>query len=181
MGTPKRTLNFGKHPNFGKRSPATRWFAPFQHKAGLKILEIGAQQGKSLHAWSRYFTDAAIIAGLAYGDRTDRVANNSKSWDKVVVFWGDQSKNETMQMLRGKGPWDIIIEDGSHYPPHMIFNFFSLWSSVEPGGLYVVEDLQTNYWKDGTVFYGYNMVGKGIAAGPEHSAVAKFKQLLRGT
>ena len=117
-----------------------KWLAPFQFKQGLKLVEIGAERGRSLHMWSKYFQNASLIAGLAYGDMTEHVEESSQAWDKVAVYWGDQSKQETMQLLADKGPWDVVIDDGSHYPAHQIFSFFSLWNSVNPGGLYVVED-----------------------------------------
>lgn len=44
-----------------------------------------------------------------------------------------------MQELITKGPWDVIIDDGSHLPSHMIYTMFALWQSVKPGGLYIIE------------------------------------------
>jgi len=57
--------------------------------------------------------------------------------------------------LIARGPWDIIIDDGSHVPYHQVFSFFSLWKAVVPGGLYVIEDLETNYWEPGRKVYGH--------------------------
>ena len=34
--------------------------------------------------------------------------------------------------------------------PHMVYNLFSLWKTVNPGGLFVVEDIETCYWKSGS-------------------------------
>lgn len=153
-----------------------RWFAEFQQQPGLKLLEIGAQQGGSLLAWSRFFTDPELIMGLAYGDMTEGVEGRAKNMSKVTVHFGDQGKNETMQYLREAGPWDVIIDDGSHYPPHMIFVFFHLWTSVRAGGMYVIEDLETNYWRNGSRMYGYTMLGEGFFNGPNFSAVSKLQQ-----
>eukprot|EP00439_Symbiodinium_sp_Y106_P072917 s3750_g13.t1 len=153
-----------------------KWFAEFQQKAGLKLLEIGAQAGGSLLAWSRYFANAELIMGLAYGDHTEGVEDRAKGMKKVVVRFGDQGHKETMQFLIEDGPWDLIIDDGSHYPPHMIFSFFHLWNSVKWGGVYVIEDLETNYWRDGRNIYDYIMKGDGIWNGPNLSAVAKLQQ-----
>ncbi|CAE7532379.1 elmMI [Symbiodinium natans] len=155
-----------------------KWLAPFQHKPGFKLAEIGAERGGSLHAWSRYFSQAAVICGIAYGHLSENVESKATSWDKVVVLRGDQSKRETMQLLLDKGPWDVIIDDGSHDPPHMVYSFFALWSAVNPGGLYVVEDLETNYWPDGKKGYENYIRGNGVMNGPDLSAVAKFKQFI---
>ena len=32
----------------------------------------------------------------------------------------------------------------------MVYNLFSLWKTVNPGGLFVVEDIETCYWKSGS-------------------------------
>jgi hypothetical protein len=47
------------------------------------------------------------------------------------------------------------------------------------GGLYVIEDLETNYWKKGKKVYGYPLSGgisKTVSA--KDRAVEKFKQLI---
>lgn len=155
-----------------------RWLAPYRHKSGVVLLEIGAQYGRSLKMWSDYFVDPSLILGLAYGKSSDGVEERSQDLNGVSVYRGDQSSPETMAYLRTKGPYDVIIDDGSHVPDHMIFSFFELWNSVKPGGMYVIEDLETNYWKDGRRIYGYKLRGTGISAGPKTSAVAKFQQFV---
>jgi len=49
-------------------------------------------------------------------------------------------------MSRELGPFDIIIDDGSHMSHHIIASFNALFPHVRPGGIYVVEDLATAYW-----------------------------------
>ena len=100
-------------------------------------MEIGAEHGRSLKVWDDYFTSPKTVLGLAYGNSAGGV--EKKLGPKTTVIWGDQSKNETMQELIARGPWDIIIDDGSHEPSHMIYSLFSLWKSLKPGGLYVIE------------------------------------------
>jgi hypothetical protein len=82
-----------------------------------------------------------------------------------------------MDHLIGQGPWDTIIDDGSHVPAHMTFSLFSLWNSIKPGGLYIIEDLETDYWPDGTKVFDYAMKGQGIDSTPEYSAVSKIQQV----
>lgn len=159
-----------------------KWLSEFRNKPSLKFLEIGARDGKSLTLWSRYFTRPSLILGLAYDNSKRRqttrgIENVSSTLDNVDVLYGDQSKNETMNALKEKGPWDIIIDDGSHVPQHMMFSLFSLWDNIRPGGLYIIEDLETNYWPDGASIYGYKLQGVGIGASPERSAVSKLQQL----
>jgi hypothetical protein len=153
------------------------WLRIFRHKPNMKILEIGAEAGRSLKVWSDYFRYPEKIMGLAYGAMSDGVEDRSSNLKAVSVYRGDQSKKETMDYLIAKGPWDIIIDDGSHVPSHMIFSLFSLWNSVKPGGLYIIEDLETNYWPDGTKVFDYEMRNQGIDAGPEYSTVSKIQQV----
>jgi hypothetical protein len=83
-----------------------------------------------------------------------------------------------MQHLVVCGPWDIIIDDGSHVPSHVIFSLYMLWPSVRPGGMHIVEDLDTNYWPNNSMVYGYSLSGTGIGAPASSSVVAKLHQLV---
>ncbi len=42
--------------------------------------------------------------------------------------------------------YDIIIDDGSHVPQHQIISLACLLPALNPGGLYIIEDLETSYW-----------------------------------
>jgi hypothetical protein len=46
------------------------------------------------------------------------------------------------------GPFDIVLDDGSHMNHHVIFSFEQLFNSIKPSGVYVVEDACTSYWSD---------------------------------
>jgi hypothetical protein len=157
----------------------TPWLEPYRHVPGLKILEIGARDGKSLTLWDKYFTNASLILGLAYKAGTDKLPGRLVGMKhNVSLYYGDQSELESMRALAEYGPFDIIIDDGSHVPEHVVFSLFSLWDrAVKPGGLYVIEDIETSYWRNGSKLYGYTIVGAGIGAKPENSVVAKLEQI----
>ena len=45
------------------------------------------------------------------------------------------------------GPFDIILDDGSHKTHHQNISFGALFrSALKDGGCYMVEDVHTNYW-----------------------------------
>ena len=45
------------------------------------------------------------------------------------------------------GPFDIILDDGSHKTYHQLISFTSLFrDALKDGGCYMVEDMHTNYW-----------------------------------
>ena len=157
------------------------WLEPFRSVPDLNFLEIGVLKGASLQAWSEYFTSPECqIVGLGYGIPINikmKLRKELTSNQKFIE--GDQSQNKTMQTLRELGPFDVILDDGSHIPSHMIFTLFSLWeTSVKPGGLYIIEDLETNYWKNGSEIYGYVLEGTGFGVSAATSAVEKLKQLV---
>jgi hypothetical protein len=160
------------------------WLAPFRSKHGLIMAEIGAEQGRSLKAWAEYFDFPKRIVGVAYGESSQGVESVGEGYAsagvvELSILRGDQSKKETMDKLCSMGPFDIIIDDGSHVPKHMIFSFFSLFKNcLQPGGLYVIEDLETNYWNEETSIFGYKMQGTGFVTSPEYNAVEKMKQFI---
>jgi hypothetical protein len=153
------------------------WLEDFRRKSNLRLLEIGADTGASLNLWAEYFTDPDFIMGLAYGVSVQDVKNKTKNNPLIRVYYGDQASKPTMDYLRKQGPWDIIIDDGSHVPSHVTYSFFSLWKSVKYGGIYIVEDLETNYWRNGSKIYGYDLFNTGFDAGPQFSFVTKLQQI----
>jgi len=67
-----------------------------------------------LKIWDDYFTSPKTVLGVAYGNSAGGVEKTLGP--KTSVIWGDQSKNETMQDLISRGPWDVFIDDGSPVP-----------------------------------------------------------------
>lgn len=122
-------------------------FRKFRRKK-VKILEIGVggneskiYGGASLRMWKSYFR-----RGFIYGiDIYDKSALQEK---RIKIFQGDQGDEEFLKKVGDEvGPFDIIIDDGSHFNEHIITSFVSLFPYLNNGGIYVVEDLQTSYWE----------------------------------
>ena len=44
-----------------------------------------------------------------------------------------------------EGPFDIVVDDGSHQPKHIITTFEALYPFLKDEGHYFVEDVQTSY------------------------------------
>jgi len=156
--------------------------APYREIDGLRILEIGADSGISLGAWLKYFTKPAAVQGVAYGVDADAAKMTActlmpDQCEKLAIYSLDQSDKAALADMSAKNPegWNIIIDDASHYPPHQIISFQNLWPKLRPGGLYVVEDIETSYVDTGAV-YGYPLKG-GIGRAPPTNAVEQFKRL----
>lgn len=122
-------------------------FKKFKNKK-VKILEIGVggndslmHGGASLRMWKSYF-DKGFIYGI---DIYDKTALEEK---RIKIFQGDQADKIFLNKLgNDAGPFDIIIDDGSHFNEHIITSFNTLLPYLKNGGIYVVEDLQTSYWE----------------------------------
>ena len=116
-----------------------RLFAPLRSRP-LTILEIGVLNGASLRTWREYFPNARII-GADIEPFARRFGQTG-----IEVEYMDQSNLEDLVRVASKyQPFDIVVEDGSHRWEHQITTLKTLFPFVRPGGLYVVEDLQTNY------------------------------------
>jgi hypothetical protein len=47
------------------------------------------------------------------------------------------------------------VDDGSHIPEHQLLTFDALFQDLlEPGGVYIFEDIEVSYWRRGSL-YGY--------------------------
>ena len=102
-----------------------------------KVLEIGVYRGASLQMWQDFFPRAEI-----YG--VD-ISDVSVSGSRIHTIRGDQSDPALLEAVRAVGPFDLVIDDGSHRAGDLITTFDGLFDSVRPGGFYVVEDMQTAY------------------------------------
>ena len=109
----------------------------------LNILEIGVADGKSLNAWSDYFKNSTII-----GIDIKNINIKEKKIDKknIHFYKGSQTDEKFLaELVKKYKKFDIIIDDGSHYPKDVIKSFKILFNALNIGGMYFVEDMQTSY------------------------------------
>jgi 8-demethyl-8-alpha-L-rhamnosyltetracenomycin-C 2'-O-methyltransferase len=125
-----------------------RHFSPLRNDR-LTVLEIGvggfldpARAGASLRTWKHYFP-RALVYGL---DILDKSAVDAP---RLTTIRADQSDDaELARIAERYGPFDIVIDDGSHLSRHVIGTFKTLFPHLAPDGLYVIEDLQACYWPE---------------------------------
>ena len=123
-------------------------FRPYKFKK-INLLEIGVggyespdYGGHSLRMWKSYFRKGVIYAL----DIHDKSALQEK---RIRIFKGSQVDfNFLDELVNQAGDLDIIIDDGSHINEHVIKTFKHLFPKLKDGGIYVIEDTQTSYWKD---------------------------------
>jgi hypothetical protein len=115
------------------------YFRKFRRE-NIVFLEIGVAGGASLRVWRSYFSQAKII-GADINPESLRFRGNGISIEIL-----DQSSIEDLTKLAiNYGPFDIVIDDGSHMWEHQIVSLKTLFPFLKNGGIYVVEDLQTNF------------------------------------
>ena len=132
-----------------------QYFAPIKNKK-LKILEIGFFDGSSAHMWEEYFPNAELHY-IDINEECRRTAKNLSS--RSFLHIGDQSDTTFLaSIINLVGEFDIIIDDASHQCAHQILSFEYLFPHVKSGGIYIIEDLHTSYWK----FFG----GEGSPGNP---------------
>ena len=121
----------------------------YRERHGGAMFEIGLDEGKSLAMWLEYFPNAFI-----YG------ADIGKSYEgpRHKTFLADQGKLADLKRIVSseiKHPVFLIIDDGSHLPEHQVLSFNFLFAELlQPGGVYIIEDIEVSYWTKGGL-YGY--------------------------
>jgi demethylmacrocin O-methyltransferase len=160
------TDKFGEHdytPVYDELMRASR-------RKAVRLLEVGvggyagALGGESLRMWASYFRRGRIT-GIDLYDKT------VLSGGRVTVYQCSQVDEPKLSPLAKElGPFDFIIDDGSHLNAHQIETFGILWPHLRDGGTYIVEDVQTSYWPA----YGGGPLG---ASGYEKSCMQWFKNV----
>ncbi|PZG38225.1 class I SAM-dependent methyltransferase [Spongiactinospora gelatinilytica] len=154
------------------------WFAPHYdlHFRGLReravrVLEIGIggyddpdAGGESLRVWRRYF-GRGLIFGL------DVAAKGGLDAPRLTTLVGSQADRGRLRALAARyGPFDVVIDDGSHVGEHVLTAFEELFPHVRAGGCYAIEDLWSSYCP------GYG--GDGTDPGAPGTSVALLKSLI---
>ena len=138
-------------------------YLPFNRSDNLNILEIGVFRGGSLNTWSDYYFNSNIL-----GIDIDQNCKVFEKGEKIKVEIGSQFDEKFLNYIVNQyGPFDLIIDDGSHNNQHVIFSFEKLFSAINPNGVYIVEDSCTSYWQE---------FGGGFRK--EDSSIAYFKNII---
>jgi demethylmacrocin O-methyltransferase len=99
--------------------------------------------------WRELYPEARIVCFDLFQDPNNITKQEVEALG-VEAIQGDQGY--TQDLARIPGTFDVIIDDGSHRSDHQILSLNYLWDKVNPGGLYVVEDLhsclESFYWGD---------------------------------
>jgi demethylmacrocin O-methyltransferase len=98
----------------------------------FKLLEIGCEKGNSLRMWKEIFPKSRLFT-------IDLFEEFAEPEDIGCTFLkGSQTDSEILYLARYEGPYDLIIDDGSHNSRDQLISFYGLIGCCT---IYVVEDL----------------------------------------
>jgi len=145
----------------------------------ISLLEVGVYHGASLAMWRDYFPNAEIVGVDINPDA------QQYSGDRVTIEIMDQANKLQLAELGAKhGPFDIVIDDGSHRWDHQRITFVHMLKHVKSGGFFVIEDIHTSFQerykgKDTTSFVEHlitlarHLVDPALSPLPEDDTVAR--------
>ena len=139
-------------------------FSPLRESVH-RMLEIGVYRGSSILMWRDYFTNAEVVGmdifskidiksqHIAASGRWNSFFNAAARGDhgpRVKAVKCNSSKESHLRRFidgerRNATTFDLIIEDGSHMQRDQHMIFARLFPLVKPGGIYVIEDLQSGW------------------------------------
>jgi hypothetical protein len=128
-------------------TPVYHSFLRRKRREPVRLLEIGiggynmhSVGGASLAMWADYFPEGQIV-GI---DVAEKKLNLTP---RIKIRRGSQDDPEFLKSVCNElGPFDVIVDDGSHVPQHVVASFNILFPHLKDGGLYMIEDVQTTFW-----------------------------------
>lgn len=126
-----------------------RHFAKFIGKE-VNILEIGIFSGGSLEMWRSYFGDKCKIYGVD-------IEESCKSYEseQISIHIGNQEDRNFWRKFKSEvGNIDIVIDDGGHTPEQMRVTLEEMLPVLNPGGVFITEDIQHDFNRFTSYAYG---------------------------
>lgn len=100
------------------------------------VVEIGVYRGGSLLLWAEYFKSATIV-----GIDVDLVHVLPSVLESSRIRLIEGNATSAALIARHIDAADIVIDDGSHALEDQLASFRALEPKLNPGGLYVIEDV----------------------------------------
>lgn len=101
-----------------------------------RVLEVGVMGGGSLRLWAGFFPKAQVF-GID-------IRQMPRFGDRIYTFTGDAYTPGAVSSLAPFGPFDLIIDDGSHIPEHLKFFATEYQALLADGGTMVIEDVPSS-------------------------------------
>jgi cephalosporin hydroxylase len=110
--------------------------------------------------WKALFPGASVVG---VDIKLRRWLTRQPSADGVVYLQGDQTDVARLEEIAAKyGPFDIVIDDGSHVTDHVAGTLRRLLPHVRPGGVCIIEDTHRRPVKRPRRFRLSLLIGRSI-------------------
>ena len=98
--------------------------------------------GKSIQIWKEFIPKHLRLSMLEFDGKCAETFRSQL----YKLYIGSQSNMSLLDEIVQDGPYDMIIDDGSHSRSHQIHALVGLWPGVKAGGgVYVIEYMNINY------------------------------------
>lgn len=180
----KSTLSWGKdwpeHICWGYTETYEKYMASYR-ETPVKLFEIGICDKRFPYAspkmWLSYFKNIDLYGvdnfwGSYLTDRTEEI-NMINEWG-VNFIYADQGNFCDWNEIKQECPndFDFFVEDGSHWPNHMIVSLWQAKDLIKSGGYYFMEDLQNPRYTRGKFKYDNSLLTEDLLMA-EHTRVIK--------
>lgn len=137
----KRHANYGKDVGCGDKNSTHSYTDTYdkvlaRYREGCNFLEIGLALGHSIRMFDEYFSNSKLFGidiSLMFG--LPEKPNNA-----IQLIEADATGPKFLDIL-GDTKFDIVIDDGSHITQDQIDTFNLLKDRMNPGGIYIIEDI----------------------------------------
>lgn len=136
---------------WGYTNTYEKYMEPYRDRT-INFLEIGICDKRfpyaSIKMWNDYFVNGEIwgMDNFWGNDLQEKIKDISELNKKGINFiYGDQGNLRDWDNIIekiGKNKFDFIVEDGSHWPNHMVITLWKCKDLLKSGGYYFMEDLQ---------------------------------------
>lgn len=180
----KNILSWGKnwpeHVCMGYTKTYEKYMRSYREKT-VKLFEIGICDKRFPYAspklWLSYFQNIDLYGvdnfwGSYLSDRIQEI-EMINGWG-VNFIYADQGNFCDWNELKAVCPndFDFFIEDGSHWPNHMIVSLWQARNMIKSGGYYFMEDLQNPRYSRGKFKYDNALLTEDLLMA-EHTGIIK--------
>lgn len=110
----------------------------------IRMLQIGSFYGGSLQMWQECLHPDSLIVGIDIDSKLLKIADSGGIHVRIV----EQNVSFLREVAAEFGPFDVVLDAGSHTSSHMVDSFRCLFANaLSDSGVYVVEDVDCDYWK----------------------------------
>jgi hypothetical protein len=117
---------------------------------GVRLLQIGTQDGAALKLWRQYLGPTAHLVGM------DPVAEGQTldSDDGTIRLGSPAEPGAMARVIEEMGGVDVVIDDGTHLQSEILAALSEGFPRLDGKGIYMVEDTHTSYWDNWEGGYG---------------------------